>query len=56
MAAASSITSSSAWPSFTASAGWMYWSEEQEGQTGSARGNRGEVQFDFLPESSAGAL
>lgn len=25
MAAASSMTSSSAWPSFTASAGWMYW-------------------------------
>lgn len=34
MAAASSMTSSSAWPSFTASPGWMYcWSQKQEGQT-----------------------
>lgn len=33
MAAASSMTSSSAWPSFTASPGWMYcWSHEREGQ------------------------
>lgn len=31
MAAASSMTSSSAWPNFTASAGWMYcWRQEDE--------------------------
>lgn len=41
MAAASSMTSSSAWPSFTASPGWMY-----------CRGHRGHVRMSLLFETS----